>query len=97
MASFFVLRAFTLTCEFPGEAPNRAVGYEDEDDDPMLMIDAMEYHTLEKWDATIAAAIAKAVEEKTDVREAHSNATKGLMEAWRVDVARRQSENKASI
>ncbi|KAK0448636.1 P-loop containing nucleoside triphosphate hydrolase protein [Armillaria borealis] len=79
-----------------GEAPKRAVGYEDEDDDPMLMIDAMEYHTLEKWDATIAAAIAKAVEEKTDVREAHSNATKGLMEAWRVDVARRQSESKAS-
>ncbi|SJK96965.1 uncharacterized protein ARMOST_00214 [Armillaria ostoyae] len=79
-----------------GEAPKQAVGYEDEDDDPMLMIDAMEYHTLEKWDATIAAAIAKAVEEKTDVREAHSNATKGLMEAWRVDVARRQSESKAS-
>ncbi|KAK0475560.1 P-loop containing nucleoside triphosphate hydrolase protein [Armillaria novae-zelandiae] len=33
-----------------GEAPKRTVGYEDEDDDPMLMIDAMEYHTLEKWD-----------------------------------------------
>ncbi|PBK95319.1 P-loop containing nucleoside triphosphate hydrolase protein [Armillaria gallica] len=96
---FFVVRAFTLTCEFSGEAPKRAVGYEDEDedDDPMVMIDAMEYHTLEKWDTTIAAAIAKAVEEKTDVREAHSNATKGLMEAWRVDVARRQSESKALI
>ncbi|KAK0240830.1 P-loop containing nucleoside triphosphate hydrolase protein [Armillaria nabsnona] len=74
---------------FRREAAKRPVGYEDEDDDPTLMIDAMEYHTLEKWDATIAAAIAKAVEEKTDVREAHSNATKGLMEAWRVDMARR--------
>ncbi|KAK0462516.1 P-loop containing nucleoside triphosphate hydrolase protein [Desarmillaria tabescens] len=80
-----------------GEAPKRTVGYGDEDDDPMLMIDAMEYHTLENWDATIAAAIAKAVKEKTDVHEAHSNATRGLMEAWRVDVARRQSESKASI
>ncbi len=83
MASFFIVRAFTLTCEFPGEAPKRAVGYEDEDDDPMLMIDAMEYHTLEKLDATIAAAIAKAVEKKTDVCEAHSNATKGLIPSTR--------------
>ncbi|KAK0213292.1 P-loop containing nucleoside triphosphate hydrolase protein [Desarmillaria ectypa] len=92
-----IMKSRKVKMQAYGEAPKRTVGYGDEDDDPMLMIDTMEFHTLEKRDATIAAAIAKAVEEKTDVREAHSNATKGLMDAWRVDVARRQSESKASI